>query len=76
MNAVMNGSTVAVVDPKLIGISIELTAVMSRVADLLKANADALADGIVTPEECHQLALWAEVLAVTAHDFSLKVDAQ
>ncbi len=75
MNAQMQGSTVAVMDPKLIGISIELTAVMARVADLLKANTDALADGIVTPEECHQLALWSAVLAQTATDFSLKTSA-
>lgn len=76
MNASQAGTMMPVVDSWILGSSIELTAVMGRVADLLKANAEALADGVVTTQERHQLALWAEVLAQAAHAFSKTVEGQ
>lgn len=68
-----NRVTLIVMERKVLAVSMEMTAIMQRMADLFQAHADAITDGVFTDKERQSLVLWSTALEQAARQFTVVV---
>lgn len=69
-----SGGDLQLLESSTLGHFVSLADCVQRMADLLRVHGQALADGILSPEERHALSLEAAILSVSADQLSRELE--